>query len=407
MKETTRSIPINHLMVRAAWKQVRQNGGGAGIDEESLKNFAQDLENNLYKIWNRLSSGSYFPLSVREVGIPKADGGVRYLGIPTVSDRVAQMVIKTSLELRVDSMFSENSFGYRPGKSAHMALSKAVENCRKFDWVIDLDINGFFDNIPHTLLLKALERHANKWEMMYIQRWLEAPIQKEDGTMELKSGTGTPQGGVISPLLANLFLHYAFDEWMRLTHCQSPFERYADDIIIHCASYEQAEDKLNQIKERLLACGLEVHPEKTKIVYCKDYRRKGSHDKTQFKFLGFDFMPRSGKSMRDGKMYLMFKPAISKGSRERILLEMRKTNLQRKSVDSIEEIAGKLNPKLRGWLNYYGKFDKNVLDRVLRKVDNRLGSYIMNKYKLSSVKKSFEMLHNIQKVSPYLFAHWK
>ena len=407
MKETTRSIPIDQLMVRAAWKQVRQNGGGAGIDEESLKNFAQDLENNLYKIWNRLSSGSYFPLSVREVGIPKADGGVRYLGIPTVSDRVAQMVIKTSLELRVDSMFSENSFGYRPGKSAHMALSKAVENCRKFDWVIDLDIKGFFDNIPHTLLLKALERHTNKWEMMYIQRWLEAPIQKEDGTMELKSGTGTPQGGVISPLLANLFLHYAFDEWMRLTHCQSPFERYADDIIIHCASYEQAEDNLNQIKERLLACGLEVHPEKTKIVYCKDYRRKGSHDKIQFKFLGFDFMPRSGKSMKDGKMYLMFKPAISKGSRERILLEMRKTNLQRKSVDSIEEIAGKLNPKLRGWLNYYGKFGKNVLDRVLRKVDNRLGSYIMNKYKLSSVKKSFEMLHNIQKVNPNLFAHWK
>ena len=407
MKETTRSIPIDQLMVRAAWKQVRQNGGGAGIDEESLKNFAQDLENNLYKIWNRLSSGSYFPLAVREVGIPKADGGVRYLGIPTVSDRVAQMVIKASLEERVDSMFSENSFGYRPGKSAHMALVKAVENCRKFDWVIDLDIKGFFDNIPHTLLLKALERHANKWEMMYIQRWLEAPIQKEDGTMELKSGTGTPQGGVISPLLANLFLHYAFDEWMRLNHCHSPFERYADDIIIHCANYEQAEDKLNQIKERLLACGLEVHPEKTKIVYCKDYRRKGSHDKIQFKFLGFDFMPRSGKSMKDGKMYLMFKPAISKGSRERILLEMRKTNLQRKSVDSIEEIAGKLNPKLRGWLNYYGKFGKNVLDRVLRKVDNRLGSYIMNKYKLSSVKKSFEMLHNIQKVSPYLFAHWK
>lgn len=407
MKESTRSIPIDRLMVRAAWKQVRQNGGGAGIDEESLKDFAQDLENNLYKIWNRLSSGSYFPSAVREVGIPKANGGVRYLGIPTVSDRVAQMVIKTSLEVRVDSMFSENSFGYRPGKSAHMALAKAVENCRKFDWVIDLDIKGFFDNIPHTLLLKALERHANKWEMMYIQRWLEAPIQKEGGTMELKSGTGTPQGGVISPLLANLFLHYAFDEWMRLNHCYSPFERYADDIIIHCASNEQAEDKLNQIKDRLLTCGLEVHPEKTKIIYCKDYRRKGSHDKIQFKFLGFDFCPRSAKSKRDGKMFLVFKPEIGKESRKRIVLEIRKTSIHRISRISIEEIAAKLNPKIRGWLNYYGLFNRFALDRILRKVDDRVGAYLMKKYKLSSVKESFAMVRNLQRVMPNLFAHWK
>ncbi len=406
MKTTTKSIPISQEMVLEAWKQVRHNGGSAGIDGSSIKDFEMDLQNNLYKIWNRLSSGSYFPLAVRQVGIPKANGGIRYLGIPTVSDRIAQMVVKTSLEQRVDKLFSENSYGYRPGKSAHMAIEQARQNCRRLDWVIDLDIKGFFDNIDHTLLKKALARHANSWEMMYSIRWLEAPIQKADGSTVLNQGKGTPQGGVISPLLANLFLHYAFDEWMRINYCNTAYERYADDIIIHCATHEEALDKLNQITKRLLECGLEIHPEKTKIVYCKDDRRKGKHDRVQFKFLGFDFLPRSSKSKRDGKMYLMFRPAISKESSKRIILEIRKTNLHRISVVTIEEIAAKLNPKLRGWLNYYGKFGKNVLDRVLRKVDDRLGGYFMNKYKLSSVKQAFEMLHNIQKTNPKLFAHW-
>lgn len=394
-------------MVYEAWKQIRRNGGSAGIDAESLKDFEEDVSNNLYKLWNRLTSGSYFPQAVRQVGIPKASGGVRHLGIPTVSDRIAQMVVKTSLEQRVDFMFSKNSFGYRPGKSAHMALTKAVENCRKYDWVIDLDIKGFFDNIDHALLEKALERHANKWERMYIRRWLEAPIQKVDGTIELKQGKGTPQGGVISPLLANLFLHYAFDEWMRINHSGNAFERYADDIIIHCNTYEEAQNRLNQIKERLAACGLEVHPEKTKIVYCKDGRRRGKHETIQFKFLGFGFQPRSVKSKRDGKMFLGYTAAISKESRQRIILEIRKTNLHRWSKDTIEEIAAKLNPKLRGWTNYYGKFGKHILLRVMKKVDDRLGWYIMNKYKISSVWEAFDMLRNIQSNKPNLFAHWK
>ena len=394
-------------MVYEAWKQIRRNGGSAGIDAESLKDFEEDLPNNLYKLWNRLTSGSYFPQAVRQVGIPKASGGVRHLGIPTVSDRIAQMVVKTSLEQRVDCLFSENSFGYRPGKSAHMALEKAVENCRKYDWVIDLDIKGFFDNIDHALLEKALERHANKWERMYIKRWLEAPIQKEDGTKETKQGKGTPQGGVISPLLANLFLHYAFDEWMRINHTDNAFERYADDIIIHCNTIEEAQNKLNQIKERLATCGLEVHPEKTKIVYCKDYRRKGKHDKVQFKFLGFDFQPRSVKSKRDGKMYLGYFPVISKESRQRIISEIRKTNLHRWSEKTIEEIAVKLNPKLRGWINYYGKYGRKAFIDVMRKLENRLGWYLMNKYKISSVWVAFDMLRNIRRDKPNLFAHWK
>lgn len=329
MKTTTKSIPISKAMVYAAWKQIRSNGGSAGIDAKSLKDFEEDLSNNLYKLWNRLASGSYFPQAVKQVGIPKASGGIRHLGIPTVSDRIAQMVVKTSLEQRIDSMFSGNSFGYRPGKSAHMALEKAVENCRNYAWVIDLDIKGFFDNIDHELLEKALARHANKWEIMYIRRWLEAPVQKSDGTIERKQGKGTPQGGVISPLLANLFLHYAFDEWMRINHSGNTFERYADDIIIHSNTYEEAQYRLNQIKERLAVCGLEVHPEKTKIVYCK------------------------------------------------------------------------------GWINYYGKFGKQVLRRLLRKLDDRLGCYIMNKYKINSVWKAFEMLHNIERNQPNLFAHWK
>ena len=394
-------------MVYDAWKQVRGNGGSAGIDAKSLKDFEKDLSNNLYKLWNRLTSGSYFPQAVRQVVIPKASGGIRHLGIPTVSDRIAQMVVKTSLEQRVECMFSENSFGYRPGKSAHMALEKAVENCRKYAWVIDLDIKGFFDNIEHTLLEKALERHANKWERMYIRRWLEAPIQKEDGTTEIKQGKGTPQGGVISPLLANLYLHYAFDEWMRINHSGNAFERYADDIIIHCNTYEEAQNRLNQVKERLAVCGLEVHPEKTKIVYCKDYRRKGKYDTVQFKFLGFSFQPRSVKSKIDGKMFLGYYPAISKESRQRIVLEIRKTNLHRWSEVTLEEIAARLNPKLRGWINYYGKFGKYVLKRVLRKLDDRLGWYIMNKHKIGSVWKAFDMLYNIQSNKPNLFAHWR
>ena len=394
-------------MVYDSWKQIRGNGGSAGIDGESLKDFEEDLSNNLYKLWNRLTSGSYFPQAVRQVGIPKGSGGIRHLGIPTVSDRIAQMVVKTSLEQRIDFMFSENSFGYRPGKSAHMALEKAVENCRKHDWVIDLDIKGFFENIEHKLLEKALEHHANKWERMYIRRWLEAPIQKEDGTTETKQGKGTPQGGVISPLLANLFLHYAFDEWMRINHSGNAFERYADDIIIHCNTYEEAQNRLDQIKERLAVCGLEVHPEKTKIVYCKDYRRKGKYSTVQFKFLGFSFQPRSVKSKIDGKMFLGYSPAISKQSRQRIVLEIRKTNLHIWSEVTLEEIAARLNPKLRGWINYYGKFGIYVLKRVLRKLDDRLGWYIMNKHKIGSVWKAFDMLHNIQSNKPNLFAHWK
>ena len=220
---------------------------------------------------------------------------------------------------------------------------------------------------------------------MYIRRWLEAPVQKENGTIETKQGKGTPQGGVISPLLANLFLHYAFDEWMRINHSCNAFERYADDIIIHCNTYEEAQNMLSQIKERLAVCGLEVHPEKTKIVYCKDYRRKGKHDKVQFKFLGFGFQPRSAKSKRDGKMYLSYYPVISKESRQRIILEIRKTNLHRRSEKAIEEIAAMLNPKLRGWINYYGKYGRKAFNDVMRKLDNRLGWYLMKKHKINSV----------------------
>jgi group II intron reverse transcriptase/maturase len=242
---------------------------------------------------------------------------------------------------------------------------------------------------------------------MYIRRWLEAPVQKSDGTIERKQGKGTPQGGVISPLLANLFLHYAFDEWMRINHSGNTFERYADDIIIHCNTYEEAQYRLNQIKERLAVCGLEVHPEKTKIVYCKDYRRKGKYDVVQFKFLGYEFQPRGVKSKRDGKMFLGYSPAISKESRQRIISALRKTNLHRWSDATLEEIAAMLNPKLRGWINYYGKFGKQVLRRLLRKLDDRIGCYIMNKYKINSVWKAFEMLHNIERNQPNLFAHWK
>jgi RNA-directed DNA polymerase len=393
-------------MVYDSWKQVRENRGSAGIDGCSIKEFEKDLSNNLYKLWNRLTSGSYFPQSVKQVGIPKANGGTRYLGIPTVSDRIAQMVVKTSMEQRIDHLFSENSFGYRPGKSAHMALKQAAQNCRAYDWVIDLDIKGFFDNIDHELLEKALEPHAYKWEQMYIRRWLEASVQKEDGRTEAKQGKGTPQGGVISPLLANLFLHYSFDKWMQINHCDNPFERYADDIIIHCKTKEEAHVLLNQIKERLLNCGLEVHPEKTKIVYCKDGRRKGDHEKVQFKFLGFDFQPRNLRKASDGTLFLGYYLAISKDSKQRILNEIRKTNLQRWTEGTLEDIAGMLNPRLRGWINYYGKFCKPVLMHVLEKLNERLVKFIMNKYKISSIRKAYERFKTFRASNPMLFIHW-
>ncbi len=340
-------------MVTEAYRKVKTKGKAYGVDGVSMKEFEEKLTGNLYKIWNRLASGTYFPPAVREVEIPKKDGKIRKLGIPTVGDRIAQTVVKDYMETSIDKLFHQNSYGYRPLKSAHQALAAARINVSKYDWVIDMDIKGFFDNIDHELILKAIDKVVEeKWVKMYCKRWLEMPVQKTDGTIMAKEGKGTPQGGVISPLLANLFLHYAFDMWITKKHPEISFERYADDIIVHCHTQKEAEETLLQIKERMEQCKLELHPLKTKIVYCKDYRRKEPHKEVKFDFLGFSFQPRPNKERSEGRIYNVFDLAISADSQKRITEEITRMKIHCDSASTIEEIADRLNAKLEGWINY-------------------------------------------------------
>lgn len=311
-QEVTKSQPVSKQMVWEAYKKVKRNGGSAGIDKQSIAMFDEDMSKHLYKIWNRMSSGSYFPPPVRMVLIPKANGGKRALGIPTVSDRIAQMVVKSYLEPTVDKEFSNQSYGYRPGKSAHDAVSSAESNCRQYGWVIDLDIKGFFDNINHAIMMVLLQKHTvEQWILLYVERWLKAGVESE-GTITARE-TGTLQGGVISPLLSNIYLHHAFDRWIEEGYKENPFERNADDIIVHCGSKEEAELLLGLIRERLKEYNLTLHLVKTKIVHCKDYRRNREEDGVRFTFLGFDFKPRVKRSKRGG-WFLGYGAAIGKSA---------------------------------------------------------------------------------------------
>jgi RNA-directed DNA polymerase len=404
----TKPMPISKQMVWAAYQKVKTKGKAYGVDHVSMKDFEMKLSGNLYKIWNRLASGTYFPPAVREIEIPKKDGKMRKLGIPTIGDRIAQTVVKDYMESSIDKLFHENSYGYRPMKSAYQALTKARINVKQYDWVIDMDIKGFFDNISHDLLLKALDKVVDeKWVKMYCKRWLEMPVQKLDGTIVSKEGRGTPQGGVISPLLANLFLHYAFDMWITRKHPSICFERYADDIIVHCHTQQEAEAILLQIAERMKQCQLELHPVKTKIVYCRDYKRKESHKQVQFDFLGFSFQPRPTKDYQTGIIYNMFDLSISRGSQKRIVEEINRFKIQMWSESTIEQIADTLYSKLQGWINYYGKFRKWLFLNVFRRLSFRLVQWAQHKYKLSGIKKSYQWLENFQREHPALFAHWR
>lgn len=407
--EETKSVPVTKQMVWVAYKKVKANRGSAGIDHQSINDFEEKLKGNLYKLWNRLASGSYFPPAVKEVEIKKDVGKTRKLGIPTVSDRVAQTVVKDYLEPDIDRKFHDSTYGYRPKRSAHDALEEVRQICRQYNWVIDLDIKGFFDNIDHELMMKALSRHTDqKWVKMYVQRWLEAPIEKANGETIIKEGKGTPQGGVISPLLANLFLHYAFDIWFAKYYPDLRFVRYADDTVVFARTKEEAESVLIAIKKRLQQCKLELNADKTKIVYCKDYRRKDRHDKIKFDFLGYTFQPRTTKSKRDGKLFLGFDCGISIESRKKIIEQIRKTRFHMKSNAEIEQIAKLLNPRLRGWINYYGKFRLWEMRGIFRRLNERLVKWILNRYK--SLKRSiwagYSELKRIQQEQPKLFAHW-
>lgn len=407
-KEQTKSIPITKMMVWEAYKKVKSNKGSSGVDQQTLDDFDKIRSKELYKIWNRLSSGSYYPPDVKRVLIPKQNGKTRPLGIPTVKDRIAQQVIKTLVEPRLDSEFLENSYGYRPNKSAHAAINKVQEYVRKNSWVIDLDIKEFFDNVNHELLIKALKVHVSeKWILMYIRRWLEASVKLPDGTILLTSGKGTPQGGVISPLLANLFLHYCVDKWLLIHYPLVKMVRYADDIIISCSTQQEAIQLLANLKQRLTNCGLTAHPEKTKIVYCKKSGRNLKGFPVQFDFLGFSFRPIRMK-LKKGGSFLQFDCIMSRKAKVRITKELRKLEFHNKTQRSIQDLAILLNPKIRGWINYYGKINRRCLKPVFYYLHHRLIKWILNKYKRfkRSKVKAVNWLRWVCNSFPNLFYHW-
>jgi RNA-directed DNA polymerase len=406
---STKSVPITKSMVWEAYKKVRSNKGSAGIDKETIEMYEERLSDNLYILWNRMSSGCYFPPSVLEVEISKDDGRKRKLGIPTVNDRVAQQVLKSYLEPRLEKEFSDHSYGYRPMKSAHQAIAEIRMNVREYRWVIDMDITGFFDNMSHELLEKAIERHVEeKWAKMYIRRWLTAPIETKEGNKRYREGKGTPQGGVISPLLANLFLHYAFDKWFGIKYPSLSFVRYADDIVVHCNRQTEAEQVLIAIKERLSECKLQTNEQKTKIVYCKNANRKGQFKTVKFDFLGFSFQPRP-TSTKAGQMFLSYDCSISNKSVKKISDELRKSRFHLWTTISITQIAKEFNPKIRGWINYYGKFRKYDLMRIFKIFHWRLMKWAVCRYKRfrNSMHKAGRWIRQLAKSYPYLFVHWQ
>jgi len=391
-----------------AYKRVKSNKGSAGIDDQSIEEFERDLKNNLYKLWNRMSSGSYFPSPALLVEIPKKDRGKRPLGIPTVADRIAQTVVKLVLEPKLEPHFHPDSYGYRLQKSALEALGVCRQRCWRIDWVLDLDIKGFFDNIRHDLLMRALRRHTDsKWVLLYIERWLAAPVQKRDGTL-IERKRGTPQGSVISPLLSNLFLHYALDEWLRRKYSSVLFERYADDIVIHGRTRMGVERLREAIKERLMECGLELHPEKTRIVYCKDELRKGNWPIVSFDFLGYTFRPRSARTKR-GRMFVNFSPAISQKSKSGIYEKIRRWQLHRRTDLSLNDLTEWINPSIRGWINYYGKYNKRALYLIFVNLNRILFKWAKRKFKRlkGSLSKAIVWFSKIAVRDPKLFAHWE
>jgi group II intron reverse transcriptase/maturase len=408
MHATNKPFNIDKRLVYEAYKAVKSNRGGAGVDEQSIEQFEADLLGNLYKIWNRMSSGSYFPPPVRAVPIPKKSGGERILGVPTVADRVAQMVVKQVIEPILEPIFLADSYGYRPNKSALDAVGATRARCWKYDWVVEFDIKGLFDNIDHELLLRAVRKHITcKWALIYIERWLEAPMVKEDGTT-IERNCGTPQGGVVSPILANLFLHYAFDAWMARTHPDLPWCRYADDGLVHCRSEQEAKALKAELQARLAECRLEMHPTKTRIVYCKDDNRRGQYPNVKFDFLGYCFRPRPVRRTRDNVLFGGFNPAVSPDALNTMRATIRDLKLRRQTQLSIQDMARKLNPLLRGWIGYYGRYAPSALSPLLRYVNQTLEAWAVRKFKRFKGYRTGagQFLRRLATERPDLFAHW-
>jgi RNA-directed DNA polymerase len=405
---TNKPFMIEKRRVYEAYKAVKSNKGAAGVDGQTIEQFEADLKGNLYKIWNRMSSGTYFPPPVRAVSIPKKSGGERILGVPTVSDRIAQMVVKQLIEPDLDPIFLPDSYGYRPRKSALDAVGVTRERCWKYDWVLEFDIRGLFDNIDHELLLRAVRKQVKcNWALIYIERWLKAPME-QDGIRKERT-LGTPQGGVISPILSNLFLHYTFDLWMKRTHPALPWCRYADDGLVHCRTEQEAEALKAELRVRLAECHLELHPTKTKIVYCRDGKRKGSYPNVKFDFLGYCFRPRWVKKSRDNSMFCGFNPAVSPSALKTMRSTIRDLNIRRQTQLSLADIARTLNPLVRGWIEYYGRYAPSALSPMLRYVNQTLMRWAMRKFKRFKAHKirASRFLQKLVREKVSLFVHWR
>ena len=409
MRTTDKPFSIDKKRVYEAYKAVKSNAGAAGVDGQTIEQFEADLRKNHYKLWNRMSSGSYFPPSVRAVSIPKKSGGQRILGVPTVADRVAQMVVKQLIEPDLDPMFLADSYGYRPRKSALDAVGVTRQRCWKYDWVLEFDIKGLFDNIDHELLLRAVRKHVTcKWTLIYIERWLTAPMEHEDGT-KAERQRGTPQGGVISPILSNLFLHYTFDLWMTRTHPDLPWCRYADDGLVHCRSVQEAQGLKVELQARLAECRLELHPTKTKVVYCKDRSRRGAYPNVQFDFLGYCFRPRRVRRSRDNTLFCGFNPAVSSSALKAMRSTIRDLGIRHQTQLSLADVARRINPLLRGWIEYYGRYAPSALYPLLRYINLTLRTWVMRKFRRFAASKSRAgcFLKRLARENADLFVHWR
>jgi RNA-directed DNA polymerase len=406
-KSKVKSFDIPKRLIYQAWEKVRANAGAPGVDAVSVAEFEGRERDNLYKLWNRMSAGSYMPGPVRAVEIPKDQGkGVRTLGVPNVADRVAQTAAAMLLEERLEPIFHPDSYGYRPGRSAHDALATARKRCWSKDWVIDLDIRAFFDSVPWDLMIKAVAHHTDeRWVLLYIDRWLRAPMQMADGTLRERE-KGTPQGSPVSPVLANLFMHYAFDLWLAREYPGCPFERYADDAVIHCATERQARHLLADLAERLGSVGLELHPDKTKIVYCQDTKRRGEAEHTSFDFLGYTFRGRRAKGPRG--VFTNFSPAMSTAAKKAKGGQIRAWHLTRWSGSDLSSVAEEINPQVRGWINYYGAFYRSELYFLAQRINEHLVRWAMRKFKRLTGRptRAWAWLNAISRREPRLFAHW-
>jgi group II intron reverse transcriptase/maturase len=406
-----KSYDIPKRLLWDAWLKVKENGGAAGADGVTIEQFEEDLSGNLFRLWNRMASGSYHPGPVRAVEIPKKGkkGGIRVLGIPSVVDRVAQAAAAMALEPGVEPIFHEDSYGYRPGRAPVDAVKVCRERCFKTDWVVDLDIRAFFDSVPWDLMLKAVAHHADqKWIVLYVERWLKAPMQRPDGTL-LPRVKGTPQGSPISPCLANLFLHYGLDAWMERTFPTIQFERFADDAVIHCVSESQARFVRDAVARRLVKVGLELHPDKTTIVYCKDSRRRGTHEHVSFTLCGYTFRPRKAYNKRTGEVFTGFLPAVSPEKLTAMSRRVGSWRIHRRVNLTLEDLAAPINQRLRGWLAYFTEFYPTAVIPLCQRIDRHLLRWARWKYKRleHSPKRTRAWLQGVRTRNPELFVHWR